>query len=87
MEDYKIRALVVDLIKTYSRQRNIPASGLGDQIRLEDLGIDSVGVISLLVDLERNIDLDFETTSGLRPPRTVGDVMKVAVTYLRRQAQ
>ena len=45
---------------------------------LLDLGIDSMRLISIIVELEGRIGLDFNKVIDLEPPRTVHDLFNLA---------
>ena len=45
---------------------------------LLELGIDSMRLISIIVELESRIGLDFNKVVGLDPPRTVDDLLDLA---------
>ncbi len=50
---------------------------------LLDLGIDSMRLISIIVELEARIGLDFNKVVDLEPPRTVNDLLDLAAKGCR----
>jgi acyl carrier protein len=50
---------------------------------LLDLGIDSMRLISIIVELEGRIGLDFNKVVDLEPPRTVHDLFDLAAKGCR----
>jgi acyl carrier protein len=50
---------------------------------LLDLGIDSMRLISIIVELEGRIGLDFNKVIDLEPPRTVQDLFNLAAKGCR----
>lgn len=51
---------------------------IGEDSVLFDLGIDSMGMINMLLMLEQAFGLDFDRMIGSTPPKTVGDLLDVA---------
>lgn len=45
---------------------------------LFDLGVDSMGMINMLLMLEKEFGLDFDRMIGSTPPKTVSDLLDVA---------
>ena len=59
----------------------IDESGFGTA--LLDFGIDSMRLISIIVELEGRIGLDFNKVVDLEPPRTVRDLLDLAAKGCR----
>ena len=53
---------------------------------LLDLGIDSMRLISIIVELEGRIGLDFNKVVDLEPPRTVHDLFSLAAKGCRKSS-
>ena len=49
-----------------------------EESALFDLGVDSLGMINMLLMLEQEFGLDFDRMIGSTPPKTVGDLLDVA---------
>lgn len=54
---------------------------------LLDLGIDSMRLISIIVELEGRIGLDFNKVVELEPPRTVHDLFDLAAKGCREPSR
>jgi acyl carrier protein len=52
-----------------------PAEPLADDMRLANLGIDSLGIVMVFLELSTRTGLSFERREGMSPLRTVGDVV------------
>ncbi len=53
---------------------------------LLDFGIDSMRLISIIVELEARIGLDFNKVVDLEPPRTVHDLLDLAAKGCREKS-
>lgn len=80
----QVRQIVLDRVRKSAKIQ--AAHDLTESVRLDALGVDSIGIISLLVQLEREIALDFDRV-GLDPPQTVGDVVRIAIVGCGLEAQ
>jgi len=78
MNKEQIFTEVVSVVRTHMEPHVELSAELGD-VRLVDLGIDSMRLISMILMLEDKIGLDFEHVVGLQPPRTVDDLVSVAI--------
>lgn len=55
---------------------------------LLDLGVDSMGIITMLLMLEREVGLDFDRMIGTTPPKRLGDLVSLAAKAIAEtQAQ
>lgn len=75
-----IRVTVLQELERLARFANASKGAIVDEMKLEDAGIDSMGVISLLVALEKRIGLQLERISNLGRPETVGDMIRLAIS-------
>ena len=66
-----IQSTVFEVI---SRERNCPISELSLDMRLEDLGIDSLKAITILYELEEQLNIEIPNQL-LETVRTVGDIV------------
>lgn len=66
-----IQSAVFEVI---SRERNCPISELSLDMRLEDLGIDSLKAITILYELEEQLNIEIPNQL-LETVRTVGDIV------------
>jgi len=78
MRGAEVKTAVIQRVKIRTKSPQLLDSAL-DGVRLDALGIDSMGIISLLVELEKEMGLDFERVAGATPPRTVADVVGLAL--------
>jgi acyl carrier protein len=79
MEADDIREAVLDLISTHARPRGISKEELLPHRALTDLGIDSVGTITILLELESEMGLKLDSAFRLTAPETVGDIVTLAL--------
>ena len=78
MNKEQISTAVVSVVRAHM-EPDVELSDESGDVRLADLGIDSMRLISMILMLEDKIGLDFEHVVGLQPPRTVDDLISVAV--------
>jgi len=73
----ELRATVVEVLNLSA----IPSRRLGepltDDMRLVNLGIDSLGVVLVFVEMSTRTGLPFERREGMEPLRTVGDIVQL----------
>ena len=62
------------VFEVISRERNCPISELSLDMRLEDLGIDSLKAITILYELEEQLNIEIPNEL-LETVRTVGDIV------------
>jgi acyl carrier protein len=78
--------LVLDVLRDLSRERVIPADiadmPLSAATEIDDLGIDSIGKLNLLSELEDRADLAL-SESSLSGKRTLGDLAAVLAELKR----
>jgi len=79
MDTNPLRDAVLDLISTHARPRGISRDKLLPHLALTDLGIDSVGTITILLELESKMGLTLDTAFGLTTPETVADIVNLAL--------
>jgi acyl carrier protein len=72
----ELRAAVVETINTSAIPPRDPSEPLTDDMRLAKIGIDSLGMVMLLLELSTRTGLSFERRNGMAPLRTVGDVIE-----------
>jgi acyl carrier protein len=71
--------LVVQIIGARALAEKPPHDLLNEDARLANLGIDSLGLILIFIDLASQTGLEFERREGMAPIRTVGDVIEFAL--------
>jgi len=74
-------AIVLQKVADYLRETMDHAS-VDEHARLDELGIDSMAMIAILVMLEQEFGLDVERMSAAKPPKTVGELVAIAVDAL-----
>lgn len=81
MDDYmSIHNTIVMLLRQHC---DVTASSIGEETRLqEDLGLDSMGLLTLALEIENHWQVSLEEPPD-HPPRTMGEL--VALVAQRRQ--
>jgi acyl carrier protein len=82
--DDQLRISVVGAIT--AQAGNLPAAPIHEETRLADIGIDSLGLILVFVELTTSTGLQFERSEGMAPIRTVGDVIQFALELSRQES-
>jgi acyl carrier protein len=72
----ELRATVFEVVNTSALNPREPGAPLTDDERLTNLGIDSLGVVMVLLELSSRTGLNFERQTGMAPLRTVGDIIE-----------
>jgi acyl carrier protein len=80
----ELRTLVLEAIKARATMTD-SSCGLSDDIRLAQIGIDSLGLILIFIDLSTQTGLLFERQEGF-PITTVGQVIQFALDLSQQQA-
>jgi acyl carrier protein len=65
--------VVLDLLKTHCGLRNLESPVTRDTRLVEDLGLDSVGLLTLVVEIENHYQVRLEESSE-DPPRSLGQL-------------
>lgn len=73
------REQIYEALKTHIASTRRTPIEMTEQSRLFDLGLDSMGIITTLLMLEREVGLDFDRMIGSTPPKTLGDLVAMAV--------
>lgn len=63
--------------------QDVPLDYSNGATSLLDLGVDSIQLVSIIIELERRIGLDFNKVVGLEPPRTVDDLLNLVAQGLQ----
>ena len=79
----ELRTIVVEAINTRVTKAQLKGA-LRDDVRLADLGIDSLGLMLIFADLSSRTGLQFERWEGMAPIRTVDDVIQFALVLSQR---
>lgn len=79
-----VRETVLKLVSLHARPRGLAPESLANNAVLVDLGIDSMMMITILLELEAALKVKFDTTFGIKPPKTVEDVLNLVQTAARR---
>ncbi len=82
----ELRAAMLEAIRMQLPERMRSSVALTADVRLNDLSIDSMGVIGLLLAFEERFQLDFERLDRLDRPGTVGELMSLVEAVLPREA-
>lgn len=83
----RVREEVIEILKPHVQGDSALDSGLADSSSLVgDLGIDSLGVMEVVADLEDKFKLQIPD-DALREVETVGDVAKAITVRLRRDGR
>ena len=72
----ELRAAVFETVNTSAIPARDPGEPLTDDMRLANIGIDSLGMVMLLLELSTRTGLSFERHNGMAPLRTVGDIVQ-----------
>lgn len=73
-----VRDVVLRAVSGIGRQRLTP-NDLRDDVVLSDLGIDSIAVITVLLELEDKLHGDLTMLGAqIAPPRTIADLIDIA---------
>jgi acyl carrier protein len=83
VQDIEIREAVFNVITTYARPYGHVKEEFALQQYLINLGIDSVGTISILLELEDKIGVKFDSAFGSTPPETVEDVLNMVMAQVK----
>lgn len=70
-----LRAAVFEVVNTSAIPPRDAGAPVEADMRLVNLGIDSLGVVMLLLELSSRTGLNLERRTGMAPLRTVGDVI------------
>lgn len=73
---------VLSILRNFITQ-DMPLDETSSTTSLLDLGVDSIQLVSIIIELESQIGLDFNKVVGLDPPRTVGDLLTLAAQGLQ----
>lgn len=73
---------VLSVLRNFITQ-DMPLDETCGTTSLLDLGVDSIQLVSIIIELESRIGLDFNKVVGLEPPRTVDDLLKLAAQGLQ----
>jgi acyl carrier protein len=73
---------VLSVLRDFVSQ-DTPLDDSSGTTSLLDLGVDSIQLVSIIIELERRIGLDFNKVVGLEPPRTVDDLLNLAAQGLQ----
>lgn len=73
---------VFSVLRNFITQ-DMPLDETSGTTSLLDLGVDSIQLVSIIIELESRIDLDFNKVVGLEPPRTVDDLLQLAAQGLQ----
>lgn len=76
------REFILEKVRTHIGATRRQPVELAEDARLIDLGLDSMGVITTLLMLEREVGLDFDRMISSTPPRTLGDLVDMAASGL-----
>ena len=71
-----MRATVVEVLNSSAIPPRALGEPLTDDMRLANLGIDSLGIVLVLVEMSTRTGLPFERREGMEPLRTVGDIFQ-----------
>ena len=74
----EMRTIVVEAIIERATPPRSANDLLSDEVRLAELGVDSLGPILILVDVSARTGLQLDLQEGMSPIRTVGDVVQFA---------
>ncbi|MBZ5523788.1 MAG: acyl carrier protein [Acidobacteriia bacterium] len=72
----ELRTTVIEVVNTNATPPGEPGVSLADDIRLANLGIDSLGVVLILLELSTRTGLRLERWEGMAPIRTVGEMVE-----------
>jgi acyl carrier protein len=86
INDDELRVIVIDAVVARAMPGKLPAAPTSEETRLSEIGIDSLGLILVSVDLTASTGLQFERSEGMAPIRTVGDVVQFALGLSRQEA-
>jgi len=75
--------LITRMVLNYIRENMSYPRAVGETDRLDELGIDSMQIIAILVMLEQELGLDVNLMAEANPPRTVEDLIDIAIHSLR----
>ena len=73
--DAELRSATLE--EVHKRLKADTADQFSEDVELAVLGIDSMDIITILTNLERRVDLDFDRLLGLTPPKSVRDLLKM----------
>lgn len=79
IDDSELRVIVMDAVAARAIPEKLPAAPTSEETRLAELGIDSLGLILVFMDLSSSTGLQFQRSEGMAPIRTVGDVVQFAL--------
>jgi acyl carrier protein len=83
----ELRAAVLETVNTSAIPPRDPGESLTEDMRLANIGIDSLGMVMLLLELSTRTGLSFERRNGMAPLRTVGDILEFGRQLLAQPAQ
>jgi acyl carrier protein len=75
ISDNELRMTVQEVVNECAIPPRKAGEPLSDDMRLVNLGVDSLGVVMLLLELSTRTGLTFERRNGMAPLRTVGDII------------
>lgn len=75
ISDKELRITVLEVVNECAIPPRKTGESLSDDMRLVNLGVDSLGVVMLLLELSTRTGLTFERRNGMAPLRTVGDII------------
>jgi acyl carrier protein len=78
MEGEDVKQVVLERVRSRGKLAAFEGE-LRDDTRLDTLGIDSMGIISLLIEFEKEIGLDFDRVTRVTPPKTLSDLVGLAL--------
>jgi acyl carrier protein len=71
----ELRTAVFEVVNTSAIPPRDPGAPVEVDMRLANLGIDSLGIVMLLLELSSRTGLNLERRNGMAPLRTVGDII------------
>jgi len=71
----ELRTAVFEVVNTSAIPPRDPGAPLEIDMRLVNLGIDSLGVVMLLLELSSKTGLNLERRNGMAPLRPIGDII------------
>jgi len=74
--------IIMRMVSSYIRETMSQPSAVDATDRLDELGIDSMQIIAILVMLEQEFGLDANLMAEAKPPRTVEDLIDIAIHSL-----
>lgn len=86
IDSSELRTMVINAVHARAMPAPAPGTAIADDTRLANLGIDSLGLVLIFVDLAARTGFPFERQEGMAPMRTVGNVIEYAMELASRAA-